>query len=117
MLAGILFHIQPTGQGFNLFAQAFPHCPLPELTAHVYRRGGELCLPVLLVVGLYTPLAAPGNADDGTTGHSALFIFPPMPGCTAHMFWMRTILFAVLVLGPGKAFPSAFMVGGVLRRK
>src|SRR5919205_2053596 len=51
-----IFHI--TDSQVYLFEQEF-HMPLPELTAHV-TAVAEHVLPVLLIAGLFTPLAALG---------------------------------------------------------
>ena len=103
-----IFHI--TDSQVYLFDQEF-HMPLPELIAHV-TAVAEHVLPVLLVAGLFTPLAALGMLT--MTLVIQLFIFPNA-WLTAHMFW-ATILFAVLVLGPGR-LSLDFFVGGLLRRK
>ena len=84
--------------------------PLPELTAHV-TAVAEHVLQVLLIAGLFTPLAALGML--AMTLVIQLFVFPSA-WLTAHMFW-ATILFAVLVLGPGR-FSLDFLIAGSLSR-
>ena len=74
-----IFHI--TDSQVYLFDQEF-HMPLPELMAHV-TAVAEHVLPVLLVAGLFTPLAALGMLT--MTLVIQLFIFPNA-WLTAHMF-------------------------------
>ena len=71
--------------------------PFPELMAHVTAMA-EHVLPVLLVFGLFTRLGALGMLT--MTAVIQLFVYPDA-WLNAHMFW-AAILFAVLVLGPGK---------------
>ncbi len=71
--------------------------PLPVLMAHLTAMA-EHILPVLLVLGLFTRLGALGMLT--MTAVIQLFVYPDA-WLNAHMFW-ATILFAVVVLGPGK---------------
>lgn len=93
-------------EGWNIFdiAESQPFLfeyefglPLPVLTAHVTAIA-EHVLPVLLVLGLFTRLGALGMLT--MTMVIQLFIYPDA-WLNAHMFW-AVILFAVVVLGPGK---------------
>ncbi len=92
--------------GWNIFeiseSQAFLFeyefgLPLPVLMAHVTAIA-EHMLPVLLVLGLFTRLGALGMLT--MTMVIQLFVYPDA-WLNAHMFW-AAILFAVVVLGPGK---------------
>jgi putative oxidoreductase len=103
-----IFHV--TDSQAYLFEQEF-HMPLPELMAHVTALA-EHVLPVLLVAGLFMPLPALGMLT--MTLVIQLFVFPNA-WLTAHMFW-ATILFAVLVLGPGR-ISLDFFIARWLRRK
>ena len=93
-------------EGWNIFsitdtqAYLFEYefgMPFPELTAQVTALA-EHVLPALLVLGLFTRLGALGMLI--MTMVIQLFVFPDA-WLNAHMFW-ATILFAVVVLGPGK---------------
>ena len=93
-------------EGWNIFeiseAQAFLFeyefgLPLPVLMAHL-TAAAEHILPVLLVLGLFTRLGALGMLT--MTAVIQVFVYPDA-WLNAHMFW-ATILFAVVVLGPGK---------------
>ena len=93
-------------EGWNIFAvsenQVFLFeyefgLPLPELMAHVTAMA-EHVLPVLLVFGLFTRLGALGMLI--MTAVIQLCVYPDA-WLNAHMFW-AAILFAVVVLGPGK---------------
>ena len=83
--------------------------PFPELTAQVTALA-EHVLPVLLVLGLFTRLGALGMLI--MTMVIQIFVFPDA-WLNAHMFW-ATILFAVVVLGPGK-ISLDHMIGRRLR--
>jgi putative oxidoreductase len=80
---------------YLLFREEFG-LSFPELMAHV-TAVAEHVLPILLVLGLFTRLGALGMLT--MTMVIQLFVFPDA-WFTAHMFW-ATILFAVVVLGPG----------------
>ncbi len=93
-------------EGWNIFeiseAQAFLFeyefgLPFPVLMAHV-TAVAEHILPVLLVLGLFTRVGALAMLT--MTAVIQLFVYPDA-WLNAHMFWV-TILFAVVVLGPGK---------------
>ena len=93
-------------EGWNIFditdSQAFLFeyefgLPLPVVMAHVTAIA-EHALPVLLVLGLFTRLGALGMLT--MTAVIQLFVYPDA-WLNAHMFW-AAILFAVVVLGPGK---------------
>ncbi len=93
-------------EGWNIFditdSQAFIFeyefgMPFPVLTAQVTAIA-EHVLPVLLILGLFTRLGALGMLI--MTMVIQFFIYPDA-WLNAHMFW-ATILFAVIVLGPGK---------------
>ena len=93
-------------EGWNIFeiseSQAFLFeyefgLPFPLLMAHLTALA-EHILPVLLVLGLFTRLGALGML--AMTAVIQLFVYPDA-WANAHMFW-ATILFAVIVLGPGK---------------
>ncbi len=71
--------------------------PFPVLSAHVTAIA-EHVLPVLLVLGLFTRLGALGMLT--MTMVIQLFVYPDA-WLNAHMFW-AAILFAVVVLGPGR---------------
>ena len=71
--------------------------PLPVLMAQLTALA-EHILPVLLILGLFTRLGALGMLT--MTAVIQLFVYPDA-WLNAHMFW-ATILFAVVVLGPGK---------------
>ncbi len=71
--------------------------PVPDLMAQVTAIAEHL-LPVLLVLGLFTRLGALGMLT--MTMVIQLFVYPDA-WLNAHMFW-AAILFAVIVLGPGK---------------
>ncbi len=71
--------------------------PFPVLSAHVTAIA-EHVLPVLLILGLFTRLGALGMLT--MTMVIQLFVYPDA-WLNAHMFW-AAILFAVVVLGPGK---------------
>ena len=71
--------------------------PFPVLTAYVTAIV-EHVLPVLLILGLFTRLGALGMLT--MTMVIQLFVYPDA-WLNAHMFW-AAILFAVVVLGPGK---------------
>ena len=71
--------------------------PFPVLAAHLTAIA-EHVLPVLLVLGLFTRLGALGMLT--MTMVVQLFVYPDA-WLNAHMFW-AVILFAVVVLGPGK---------------
>ena len=71
--------------------------PFPVLMAHVTALA-EHIFPVLLVLGLFTRLGALGMLI--MTAVIQLFVYPDA-WLNAHMFW-AAILFAVVVLGPGK---------------
>ena len=80
---------------YFLFREEFG-MPMPELTAHVTAIA-EHILPILLVLGLLTRLSALGMFV--MTLVIQLFVFPD--AWPVHMFW-AAILFAVMVLGPGR---------------
>ena len=93
-------------EGWNIFeisesqAYLFEYefgLPFPLLMAHLTALA-EHILPVLLVLGLFTRLGALGMLT--MTAVIQLFVYPDA-WANAHMFW-ATILFAVVVLGPGK---------------
>ncbi len=93
-------------EGWNIFeiseSQAFLFeyefdLPFPVLMAHLTAMA-EHILPVLLLLGLFTRLGALGMLT--MTAVIQLFVYPDA-WLNAHMFW-ATILFAVVVLGPGK---------------
>ncbi|RKQ69873.1 DoxX family protein [Oceanibaculum indicum] len=93
-------------EGWNIFAPSpsafflFEHeygLPFPVLSAHLATLA-EHILPVLLVLGLATRLGALGLLT--MTMVIQLFVYPDA-WVSHHMFW-ATILFAVLVLGPGR---------------
>ncbi len=93
-------------EGWNIFdiAESQPFLfeyefglPYPVLMAHVTAIA-EHALPVLLVLGLFTRLGAFGMLT--MTMVIQLFVYPDA-WLNAHMFW-ATILFAVVVLGPGR---------------
>ena len=69
---------------------------MPELTAHVTAIA-EHVLPALLVLGLLTRLSALGMFV--MTLVIQFFVFPD--AWLVHMFW-AAILFAVMILGPGR---------------
>jgi len=98
-----VFHV--TDSQIYLFDQEFG-MPFPELTAHL-TAVAEHALPVLLIVGLFTPLAALGML--AMTLVIQVFVFPDA-WLTAHMFW-ATIRFAVLVLGPGRISLDSLLAG------
>jgi putative oxidoreductase len=100
-----------TDSQIYLFDQEF-HMPFPELTAHL-TAVAEHVLPVLLIAGLFTPLAALGMLM--MTLVIQFFVFPDA-WLTAHMFW-ATILFAVLVIGPGRISLDFLLAGWLRRRK
>lgn len=79
-----------------LFADEYPVPLLPSELAAYLATAAELTLPVLLLVGLFTPLAALGLMM--MTLVIELFVFP---GTTEHYYWL--LLTAVLVThGGGK---------------
>ncbi len=93
-------------EGWNIFEisenQAFLFeyefgLPFPVLMAQLTALA-EHILPVLLILGLFTRLGALGMLT--MTAVIQLFVYPDA-WLNAHMFW-ATILFAVVVLGPGK---------------
>ena len=103
-----IFHITDTQ--IYLFDQEF-HMPVPELTAHLTAVAEHL-LPVLLIAGLFTPLAALGML--AMTLVIQVFVFPDA-WLTAHMFW-AVILFAVLIMGPGRISLDSLLAGRMRRR-
>jgi putative oxidoreductase len=68
----------------------------PELAA-VLATAGELVLPILLILGLFTPLAALGLMM--MTLVIELFVFP---GTTEHVYWL--LLTAILITHGGGKF-------------
>ena len=80
---------------YFLFREEFG-MPMPELTAHVTAIA-EHVLPILLVLGVLTRLSALGMFI--MTLVIQFFVFPD--AWPVHMFW-AAILFAVMVLGPGR---------------
>ena len=80
---------------YFLFREEFG-MPMPELTAHMTAIA-EHILPILLVLGLLTRLSALGMFV--MTLVIQFFVFPD--AWPVHMFW-AAILFAVMVLGPGR---------------
>ncbi len=93
-------------EGWNIFdiadsqAFIFEHefgMPFPVFMAHVTAIA-EHVLPVLLILGLFTRLGALGMLT--MTMVIQLFVYSDA-WLNAHMFW-AAILFAVVVLGPGK---------------
>ena len=93
-------------EGWNIFditdSQAFIFeyefgMPFPVFCAHVTAIA-EHVLPVLLILGLFTRLGALGMLT--MTIVIQLFVYPDA-WLNAHMFW-AAILFAIIVLGPGK---------------
>ena len=81
---------------YFLFREEFG-MPMPELTAHVTAIA-EHILPALLVLGLFTRLSALGMFI--MTMVIQFFVFPDA-WLGQHMFW-ASLLFAVIVLGPGQ---------------
>ena len=104
-----IFHL--TDSQIYLFDQEF-HMPVPELMAHL-TAVAEHVLPVLLIAGLFTPLTALGMLT--MTLVIQFFVFPDA-WLTAHMFW-ATILFAVLVLGPGRISLDALLARRLRRKR
>ena len=80
---------------YFLFREEFG-MPMPELTAHLTAIA-EHVLPALLVLGLLTRLSALGMFV--MTLVIQFFVFPD--SWLVHMFW-AAILFAVMILGPGR---------------
>ena len=80
---------------YFLFREEFG-MPMPELTAHVTAIA-EHVLPILLVLGVLTRLSALGMFI--MTLVIQFLVFPD--AWPVHMFW-AAILFAVMVLGPGR---------------
>ncbi len=93
-----------------LFSDEY-HVPIlpPELAAYL-SAAGELAFPVLLVLGLCTPLAALGLI--GMTLVIELFVYP---GTTEHYYWL--LLAAVLLTHGGGKLSMDHWLQKLLRRK
>ena len=70
--------------------------------------GGELVLPVLLVLGLFGRFAAVGLSVLNVVAAISLMDLPD-PALMGHVFW-GTLLIALLLWGPGAASLDRFLV-------
>jgi putative oxidoreductase len=86
------------------------HVPLlsPELAA-VLGTGGELVLPVLLVLGLGGRFAAAGLSVVNVVAVLSLSDIPPA-ALQQHQFW-GSLLLGVLLWGPGRWSADAWLQG------
>ena len=91
------------------------HVPLlsPELAA-VLGTGGELVLPVLLVLGLFGRFAAAGLTVVNVMAVISLTDIPG-PALLGHVFW-GSLLLAALMWGPGAISVDRFLVPALRRR-
>jgi len=96
MVEGTLFSISDTT--YSLFENDYSGVPLPPHFAAVAATAAEHLLPLLLLLGLGTRLAALGLL--GMTMVIQLFVYPDA-WWGVHMPWVALAL-SVLLLGPGK---------------
>ncbi len=84
----------------------------PEVAAFM-GTGGELALPVLLVLGLFGRFAAAGLTVVNIVAVISLADIPE-PALLGHIFW-GSLLMAVLLWGPGAISLDRFMVPALRR--
>ena len=91
-----------------LFADEY-HVPLLSPTVAAWLgTGGELVLPVLLVLGLFGRFAALGlSVINGVAVLSLMDV--PDPALMAHVFW-GSLLLALLLWGPGRWSLDRFLI-------
>ena len=91
------------------------HVPLLSPTVAAWLgTGGELVLPVLLVLGLFGRFAALGlSVVNGVAVLSLMDI--PDPALLGHVFW-GSLLLALLLWGPGRWSLDRFLIPGLRAR-
>ena len=91
-----------------LFADEY-HMPLLNPTVAAFMgTGGELVLPVLLVLGLFGRFAAVGLSVLNVVAAISLMDLPE-PALMGHIFW-GSLLIGLLLWGPGAASLDRFLI-------